>query len=74
MSVWSLNENSKKKKKKKKKKFLEIGNFFSNWEKGHLNSIGKGAEFRPQGTPKKSLDTDQTVNVLFYGGHCVKLG
>ena len=43
--------------KKKKKKifffFLRLGIFFSNWEKGHLNPIGKGAEFRPLRTPKK---------------------
>ena len=43
---------------KKKKKFFfffffEIGIFFSNWEKSHLNPIGKGAEFRPLRTPKK---------------------
>ena len=49
-----------KKKKKKKKNFFfffffEIGNFFSNWEKSHLNPIGKGAEFLPLRTPKKSL-------------------
>ena len=37
-------ENSKKKKKKKKN---------PNWEKSHLNPIGKGAEFRPLRTPKK---------------------
>ena len=43
----------KKKKKKKKFFFFEIGNFFSNWEKSHLNPIGKGAEFRPLRTPKK---------------------
>ena len=35
--------------------FFEVGNFFSNWEKNHLNPIGKGAEFRPLRTPKKSL-------------------
>ena len=46
-------------KKKKKKKifffffFLRLGFFFSNWEKSHLNPIGKGAEFRPLRTPKK---------------------
>ena len=33
--------------------FFEIGNFFSKWEKSHLNPIGKGAEFRPLRTPKK---------------------
>ena len=27
--------------------------FFSNWEKSHLNPIGKRAEFRPLRTPKK---------------------
>ena len=49
---------------KKKKKiffffffFFEIGNFFSNWEKSHLNPIGKGAEFRPLRKPKKIPDT-----------------
>ena len=36
--------------------FFEIGNFFSNWEKSHLNPIGKGAEFRPLRTPKKIPD------------------
>ena len=51
-------KNLKKKKKKKKKFFFfffffEIGIFFSNWEKSHLNPIGKGAEFRPLRTPKK---------------------
>ena len=48
-----------KKKKKKKKNFfffffLRLGFFFSNWEKSHLNPIGKGAEFRPLRTPKKN--------------------
>ena len=47
-----------KKKKKKKKKFfffffLRLGFFFLNWEKSHLNPIGKGAEIRPLRTPKK---------------------
>ena len=36
--------------------FFEIGIFFSNWEKSHLNPIGKGAEFRPLRTPKKIPD------------------
>ena len=27
--------------------------FSANWEKSHLNSIGKGAEFRPLRHPKK---------------------
>ena len=48
-------ENSKKKKKKKNFFFFEIGNFFSKREKSHLNPIGKGAEFRPLRTQKKSL-------------------
>ena len=42
-----------KKKKKKKIVFLRLGIFFSNWEKSHLNPIGKGAEHRPLRTPKK---------------------
>ena len=32
--------------KKKKKKKFEIGIFFSNWDKSHLNPSGKGVEFR----------------------------
>ena len=32
---------------------MRLGFFFSNWEKSHLNPIGKGAEFRPLRTPKK---------------------
>ena len=40
----------------KKKLFFLFGNyFFSNWEKSHLNPIGKGAEFLPLRTQKKSL-------------------
>ena len=35
-----------------KKKF-GLGFFFSNWEKSHINPIGKEAEFRPLRTPKK---------------------
>ena len=35
--------------------FLDWGFFFSNLEKSHLNPNGKGAEFRPLRTPKKSL-------------------
>ena len=38
---------------KKKIFFLRLGIFFSNWEKSHLNPIGKGAEFLPLRTPKK---------------------
>ena len=43
--------------KKKKKNFFfgRLGIFFSNWEKSHLNPIGKGAEFGPGGHQKKSL-------------------
>ena len=33
--------------------FFRLGFFFSNWEKSHLNPIGKEAEFRPLRTPKK---------------------
>ena len=49
------------KKKEKKKSFFFWGGeggldfFFSNWEKSHLNPIGKGAEFRPLRTQIKSL-------------------
>ena len=52
----------KKKEKKKFPFFLGGGGgggldffFFSNWEKSHLNPIGKGAEFRPLRTQIKSL-------------------
>ena len=44
------------KKKKENFFFLRFGIFFSNWEKSHLNPIGKGAEFRPLRTPKKIPD------------------
>ena len=36
---------------------LQLGIFSRNWEKSHLDSIGKGAEYRPLRTPKKSLGT-----------------
>ena len=42
---------------KKKKKIVKIWIFFQYWEKGHLNSIRNGAEFRPLRTHKKSLHT-----------------
>ena len=47
--------------------FFEIGNFFSNWEKSHLNPIGKGAEFPPLRTPKNPVDV-----VLMLETGCVK--
>ena len=34
---------------------LQLGIFSRNGEKSHLDSIGKGAEYRPLRTPKKSL-------------------
>ena len=37
----------------KKKIFFEDWDFFlQNWEKRHLNSIGNGAELRPENTKK----------------------
>ena len=64
-----------KKKKKKKKNFFfffffEIGNFFSNWEKSHLNPIGKGAEFRPLRTPKK-IPVDRRKNAKLLLTFCI---
>ena len=52
----------KKKKKKKNFCFLRLGIFFSNWEKSHLNPIGKGAEFRPLRTPKKIPELSNKFN------------
>ena len=37
-----------------KKNKIEDWDFFSDWEKSHLNSIGNGAEFWPLGTQKKN--------------------
>ena len=58
-------------KKKKKKKFffffLRLGIFFSNWEKSHLNPIGKGAEFRPLRTQTR-IARKPYIFVIFRGG------
>ena len=69
-------ENSKKKKKKKNNFFFffffEIGIFFSNWEKSHLNPIGRGAEFRPLRTPKKIPVFLHSARLLMLSDTCIK--
>ena len=65
-------------KKKKKKKNIFFGGirifFFSNWEKSHLNPIGKGAECRPLRTPKKiPVNTLKSLLTRLISGHRLQL-
>ena len=50
---------------------LQLGIFSPNWGKSHLDSIGKGAEYRPLRAPQKIPDGSQHMLLLRYKKHAL---